>query len=276
MDSAPLDSLTACRPTVSVILPVMNEAANLPHVAERLAGIEIDELVVVDGNSADGSAALSAQLWPSATVIAQTRKGKGNALACGIAAATGDIVVLMDSDGSTDPCEIPRFVDALIGGADFAKGSRFVAGGASHDITPHRMIGNRALNGLVNSLFDCAFTDLCYGYNAFWRAAASSLGLPDVHRPEAVWGDGFEIETVINLAAVTSGMTIVEVASVEYSRIHGDSNLNAIRDGLRVLNTIGIEHRRRGRARRTSLSAPSMAPAPAAQIPADLAVATAV
>jgi glycosyltransferase involved in cell wall biosynthesis len=84
--------------------------------------------------------------------VKQDGKGKGNALAAGFAAATGDIFVTLDADGSTDAAEIPRFVSALCNGADFVKGSRFAQGGASSDITFTRRLGNRGLNALVNAL----------------------------------------------------------------------------------------------------------------------------
>jgi hypothetical protein len=72
--------------------------------------------------------------------------------------------------GSVDrSSEIPRYVDTLLDGADYAKGSRFAAGGTSHDITPVRKLGNVFLNTTVNVLYRTRYTDLCYGYNAFWR-----------------------------------------------------------------------------------------------------------
>src|SRR3712207_1103642 len=103
--------------------------------------------------SVDRTVEVARQLVPDIKVVAQTRTGKGNALACGFAACTGDIIVMIDADGSTDPLEIPRFVDALRGGADFVKGSRFGVGGHSHDITPLRKLGNDGLNLVVNVLF---------------------------------------------------------------------------------------------------------------------------
>ncbi len=87
---------------------------------------------------------------PSIIAVRQQRKGKGNALAAGFARATGDIVVMFDADGSADPAEITRFVDALKAGADFAKGTRNTAGGGSADITPVRHVGNRFLNTVFN------------------------------------------------------------------------------------------------------------------------------
>ncbi|MBT2264701.1 glycosyltransferase family 2 protein [Rhodococcus erythropolis] len=236
------------RPRVTVIVPAMNEAKNLPHVAAQMPK-GIDEIVFVDGNSVDDTVEVATMLWPDATVITQTRKGKGNALACGFEAATGDIIVMIDADGSTNPGEIPLFVQALVDGADFAKGSRFIAGGGSSDITKLRRLGNYGLNSLVNVLFHTHFTDLCYGYNAFWRNALDVMQLPDTGIAAAQWGDGFEIETLINVRVAAAGLGIAEVGSFEADRIHGVSNLNAFSDGMRVLRIIGMEWRRRRSAR---------------------------
>lgn len=241
------------RPRVTVIVPAMNEAKNLPHVAAQMPK-GIDEIVFVDGNSVDDTVEVATMLWPDATVITQTRKGKGNALACGFEAATGDIIVMIDSDGSTNPGEIPLFVQALVDGADFAKGSRFIAGGGSSDITKLRRLGNYGLNSLVNILFRTQFTDLCYGYNAFWRNALDVMQLPDTDIAAAQWGDGFEIETLINVRVAAAGLGIAEVGSFEADRIHGVSNLNAFSDGMRVLRIIGMEWRRRRSARRGATS----------------------
>lgn len=247
---------SAGRPTVTVVLPARNEARNLPYVAKRMP--PVDEIIVIDGGSQDGTADVARALWPNATVIEQTRKGKGNALACGFRAATGDVIVMIDGDGSTDPAEIPLFVEALVGGADLAKGSRFSRGGGSDDITHFRRAGNKALNWLVNRIFQTEFSDLCYGYNAFWRRNLTCLDLPATELAEPQWGDGFEIETVINVRAARSGWLIREVASFEGRRIYGRSNLNAVTDGLRVLRTISRE-RREHRAVR-AVAAASWAP----------------
>ncbi len=141
MDSLP--SFTPSCPRVSVVIPVLNEERNLPYVAARMPG-DVHEVIVVDGRSVDGTVQKARELWPNGIHLTQSRSGKGNALACGFAAATGDIVVMIDADCSTDPAEIPAFVGALIAGADFAKGSRFILGGGSADITPLRKFGNGA------------------------------------------------------------------------------------------------------------------------------------
>jgi glycosyltransferase involved in cell wall biosynthesis len=228
---------------VSVVVPALNEAKNLPHVLTDMPSVA--EIILVDGGSTDGMVDVARRLCPGIRIVQQTRRGKGNALACGFAAAIGDIIVMIDADGSTDPGEIPRFVAALRAGADFAKGTRFAPGAGSSDITRLRRYGNRCLNQLVNMMFGTAFTDLCYGYNAFWadclpifRLDATSSAPADGRK---LWGDGFEIETMLNLRAARARLRVTEVASFEHRRIHGASNLNAATDGLRVLRTIAHE-----------------------------------
>ncbi|MEV7232373.1 glycosyltransferase family 2 protein [Polymorphospora sp. NPDC051019] len=248
----PLRPRPTSHPTVTVVVPARNESRNLAEVLPKLPPVH--EVIVVDGHSVDDTAGTVARVLPAARLVQQTRRGKGNALACGFAEATGDVVVMFDADGSADPDEIPRFVAALVTGADFAKGSRTMAGGGSEDITVLRGLGNRGLTWFTNRLFRTRYSDLCYGYNAFWRDVLPRLDLP---RPEPVgdqmsWGDGFEIETVINCRIAVAGLAVHEVPSVELSRIHGVSNLSAPRDGLRVLRTILTEWRAARRSRRAA------------------------
>ena len=239
--------LRTSQPTLSIVVPTRNEARNLEIVLPELPADA--EVIVVDGHSVDDTVAVARRLRPDATVITQTRRGKGNALACGFAAVTGDIVVMFDADGSADPAEIHDFVQALVDGAEVAKGTRYAKGGGSEDITRFRSLGNWGLNAITNVLLGSRYTDLCYGYNAFWRRLVPSLELPD-HTvvksldEKMIWGDGFEIETVLNCRFFLGGHRIVEVPSVEKSRIHGESNLNAISDGFRVLRTILAERGR--------------------------------
>lgn len=223
------------RAAVSVVIAAMNEAENLPHVFATLPRW-VDEVVLVDGNSVDATVAVARSLRPDVRVVVQSGRGKGNALIEGFAAATGDIIVMMDADGSTDGREIGRFVDALLAGADFAKGSRYLHGAGSDDISLIRSLGNRVLTTATNLLFGTRYTDLCYGYNAFWARHLDALGLDC---------DGFEIETLMNIRAARAGLVVTEVPSHERCRIHGESNLHAVRDGWRVLKTIVRERKRR-------------------------------
>src|SRR5580698_5418868 len=171
----PTDLAAEPWPKVSVVIPAMNEARNLPHVFERMPRGTY-EVILVDGNSTDDTVAVAQREWPGIRVITQTRRGKGNALACGFAAATGDIIAAVDADGSADPGEIPRFVAALLDGAHFAKGTRFVDGGGSSDITRLRSVGNYALTTFFNVCYGRNYSDLCYGFNVFWRRYVPVLG----------------------------------------------------------------------------------------------------
>jgi glycosyltransferase involved in cell wall biosynthesis len=233
-------SSTRTRPTISIVVPTLNEARNLEVVLPGLP--PADEVIVVDGGSTDDTVAVARRLMPDAVIIQQTRRGKGNALACGFAAATGDIIVMFDADGSADPAEIAAFVDALLAGADFAKGSRLMRGGGSEDLTPLRKVGNVALTKMTNLFFSVSYSDLCYGYNAFWRDVLPVLDLPDTQPAHGRrWGDGFEIETLINCRVAAANLKVAEIPSIERLRIHGESNLNPVTDGIRVLKTMLTE-----------------------------------
>ena len=220
---------------VSVVVPAMNEAENIGVVLARLPK-GLHEVILVDGNSRDETVGAARRAYPEIRVLTQSGRGKGDAFRTGFAAVTGNLVVMLDADGSADPAEIPRFIEALEAGADFAKGSRFLPGGGSADITRLRSLGNSVLSGTANLLHGTHFTDLCYGYNAFWARCLPFIAL-DV--------PGFEVETLINLRIAGAGMKITEVPSYESDRLFGQSNLNTFRDGFRVLGTILGEARRR-------------------------------
>ncbi|GAA3142504.1 glycosyltransferase family 2 protein [Streptomyces rectiviolaceus] len=237
----PISTHLAITPPVSVVIPAMNEAENLPYVFKTLPDW-IHEVVLVDGNSTDDTVAVARELWPDVKIVRQLGKGKGDALITGFEACTGDIIVMVDADGSADGHEIVSYVSALVSGADFAKGSRFANGGATDDMTPIRKLGNHVLCSVVNAKFGARYTDLCYGYNAFWRHCLDKIDLDCT---------GFEVETLMNIRVVKAGLKVQEIPSHEYLRIHGSSNLSAVRDGLRVLKVILTERsNRRGQQRR--------------------------
>jgi glycosyltransferase involved in cell wall biosynthesis len=224
-------SVGAAGTTISVVIPALNEAVNLPHVLTRLP-VSVDEVVLVDGHSTDDTVGVARMIRPDVRVVVQDGRGKGNALACGFAASTGEIIVTLDADGSHDPAEIPGFVELLLTGNDYAKGSRFVEGGRSADITRVRQIGNRTLKALANLLFGTHYSDLCYGYNAFWRHC---LGHVQVNL------DAFAVEPLINMRIAGARLRVAEIASIEHQRMFGKSNLRATGDGLRILRTIITE-----------------------------------
>lgn len=231
-------------PTVSVVIPARNEAANLAHLLPLLPA-EIDEVVLVDGNSTDDTIAVTRDLVhpDKLRVITQTGRGKGNALAEGLLAATCDIAVMIDADCSMDPAEIHSFVGALRGGADVVKGSRYTTGGGSVDLSGLRSIGNKALNLATTILYGTRWDELCYGYAAFWTDVLPVLGLDKLATSAGVpgrlqYGSGFEIEAILFCRSARAGLRVAEVPSFEYERLHGHSNLVTFSDGWRVLTAI--------------------------------------
>ncbi len=222
------NKLTQNPPKVSLVIPALNEAKNLPYVLPRVPQW-ISEVLLVDGHSTDNTAEVARKLNPFVRIIAQPGRGKGDALRAGFAAANGDIIVTMDADGSNDPAEILAFVALLRTGADFVKGSRFVQGGGSSDMTFIRKLGNWFLMMITRLALGCNFSDLCYGYNAFWARCLPALN-PDV--------DGFEVEACLNIRALAAGLKVAELPSYEEERIYGESNLKAIPDGWRILKLI--------------------------------------
>ena len=214
---------TTQRVRVSIIVPARNEAANLAELFDSLPPAY--EVILVDGNSVDGTVERARQLMPDVRIVEQSGKGKGNAMREGLFAATGDVAVFIDADGSNVPGEVERFVLALVNGADLAKGSRFLERGGSVDITGIRRLGNAGLRTIVNRMYGTRFTDLAYGFNAVWTRHRDLLGFDC---------DGFEIETLIHVRAARLGLVIEEVPSFENQRTVGNTNLHALRDGIRI------------------------------------------
>jgi glycosyltransferase involved in cell wall biosynthesis len=224
----PVSDALALALSVSVVIPVKNEARNLAHVLHAIPDW-VSEIILVDGQSTDNTVEVARQLKPDIKVVSQSGTGKGDALLEGFDACDGDIIVAMDGDGSTPGHEIIQFVSALAAGADFVKGSRFASGGGSDDLTLSRRCGNRILLAMVNRMYGTRYTDLCYGYNAFWARHLKALAMDC---------DGFEVETLMNIRAVKAGLRVHEVPSHEYRRVHGTSNLRVVRDGWRILRVI--------------------------------------
>ncbi len=219
----------ATQRTVTLVIPAHNEARNIPWVFQQIPTTCVDEVILVDGASDDATVHIAQHCLPTVRSVQQSAPGKGNALCTGFHAATGEYIVMMDADGSMWPGEIPHFLHFLENGYDFVKGSRFIAGGGSLDLTRIRSLGNRALLAVVNRLYRTRLTDLCYGFCAFRRSFLEELS------PHA---SGFEIEAELIAHALRAGLRIAEVPSLELPRRSGSSHVHAISDGRRVLRVL--------------------------------------
>jgi hypothetical protein len=219
---------------ISVVIPARNEARCISWVLENMP-LDVDEVVLVDGRSTDRTIEVALAIRPDTVVVQDDAPGKGCAIRKGIETATGDFVVMLDADGSMDPREISRFLEPLRDGHDLVRGSRFLPGGGTSDISRMRSVGNRGLLLLTGILFGVKRSDLCYGYAAFRRSKILALDLT---------ATGFEIEAQLFLRADRARLSVAEVPSFEATRRAGTSNLHAFRDGSRVLRTIFAERLR--------------------------------
>lgn len=253
-------------PTVSVVIPALDESGNITPLIQGLPGC-VTEIIVVDGRSADDTVQVALEADPRVRVVLERRRGKGIAMLTGFASATADVIVAIDADRSMDPGEVPMFRATLALGYDLVKGSREAVGGGSNDFSPVRRLGNGTLTRFANFLYRMRWSDMCYGYFGFWRDVLPELDLrweslttralareleSEARGPAGTsggetlpYGNGFEIETVLFLRAARAKLRIAEVPSCEFPRKFGTSNLRTVRDGTRVLCAIARERMRR-------------------------------
>jgi len=217
-----------------VLICTLNEEGNLAYVLPNIPAW-VDEVILVDGHSTDRTVAVARELMPNLRVLYQPGRGKGAALKYGVQQAAGDIIVTLDADGATDPAEMPVFIEPLLNGYDFAKGSR-LTNGRPFDMPWHRWLGNKVLAITANILHGTRYTDICSGYNAFWKRAFMSLRLDY---------DGFEMEQEMNVKIKKAGLKVVEVPCEDKGRIHGQSKTRDVRQGFKDLWVI-IGERFRG------------------------------
>jgi hypothetical protein len=219
---------------VSIVIPTLNEGDSIARV---LVGIPVSvrEVIVVDGLSSDGTAEAATVARPGVRIVRQPVRGKGAAIRAGIEHASGEYVVLMDGDGSTDPAYISTFARVLADGADIAKGSRFLPGAGTDDMTFTRRVGNWFFVLLARVLFGARFTDITYGYNAVRRDRAGAMALEI---------DGWAQEIVTNLRMVRYGMRVEEVPTFEPRRTAGVAKLRTWSAGWSILRAILAERRR--------------------------------
>jgi glycosyltransferase involved in cell wall biosynthesis len=216
---------------VTVVIPTLNEEKTIADIIWELNHLGYHDIVIVDGNSCDRTVEIAKEY--GVNVLVQNGRGKGAALreAFNHDDVNGDMILMIDADGSMNPKEVPGLIDALGSGADLAKGSRFLQPGYSEDMNLIRRIGNHFFIWLVNLFWSANYTDLCYGFGVFRKSAVRKL-YPHLR------SKNFEIETEIFIKAKKMGLRVVEAPSIEFRRKHGKSNLDAVSDGFRILRTI--------------------------------------
>lgn len=230
-----INQILSSLPSITAIICTLNEEQTVRHVLEKIPSF-ITDVLIVDGNSNDNTLKVVRESFPSVRIITQPGKGKGDAIRHGIRQAQGQIVVTLDADGSMDPGDIIKFVESLTQGFDFAKGSRFLPGVRTEDMPRHRLFGNWVFTTLTNILFGSKYTDITYGFNAFWREKVRNI---------TVHSDGFEEVVEWNINIHRQRLKVKEIAVDEYERIDGEGKLRSFHDGARILKTILRERIRR-------------------------------
>jgi glycosyltransferase involved in cell wall biosynthesis len=207
-------------PPITVLICTLNEAQNLPYILPKIPDW-VDEILLVDGHSTDCTAELAKEICPQVNVVCQPGRGKGDALKFGIEQATGDIIITLDADGSTDPVEIPNFINPLLKGYDFVKGSRFLKRRPRMPL--YRQFGNLILSTTANILFGTKYTDVCSGYNAFWKKAFQTMHLSN---------NGFEMEQEMVVKVKKLGLKAIEVEQYDAGRLSSYSKVSGIKQGF--------------------------------------------
>ncbi len=219
---------------LSVVIPVYNEVSTIDAILTKVTSVDIGlekELVLVDDSSRDGSRErlqAIAKDHPDWIVIFHDRnRGKGAALRSGFAAATGDIVLIQDSDLEYDPKDYSRLLAPILEGhADVVYGSRFLGGGAHRVVYFWHYLGNRFLTLASNMMTDINLTDMEVCYKVFRREVLESIAL---HEDRF----GFEVEITAKIAR-GKRWRIYEVPVSYYGRSYTEGKKITWKDGVRA------------------------------------------
>lgn len=219
------------RPAVTVLVAAYNEAPVISCVVRSaLQAVPSSEVLVVDDGSTDGTAQTAAAAGARVLQL-PANGGKGSALRQGLSEAQGEVIVLIDGDGQDDPAEIPRLLEALVPEVDLVIGSRFIGHFEPGAITPVNRWGNRFLTSVINLLFSTALTDTQAGFKALRADTLQRIKLS---------ASRFDIEVDLLLGVLRAGGRIVEIPVHRAPRKHGESRLNSLLDGARILRRIVV------------------------------------
>ncbi|MHB8603117.1 MAG: glycosyltransferase family 2 protein [Nitrosotalea sp.] len=207
---------------VSIIVLARNELKGIQETIPKLKQLPIDEIVVVDGNSTDGTFEECKKM--GIKVIKQKSIGRGNAFREGLRNSTGDVLVFFSPDGNENPDDIPKLISKISEGYDLVIASRFSSQSGSADVTAVRKIANNLTTKVINTLFHGSYTDACNGFRVIKRSAMEKINT------DAKW---FEIEIQISMRCLKEGFKVTEIPTFEGERVAGGSNLNLFTTGLR-------------------------------------------
>jgi glycosyltransferase involved in cell wall biosynthesis len=218
----------------TLVILTLNEIEGVTHIFPKLPLHLVDEVLVVDGGSTDGTIAFFEAR--GVRVIRQTRRGRGEAFRLAARDARNDLLVFFSPDGNEEPADVPLLVDGLTQGYDMVIGSRFMAGGCSEDddkfMFASRRWGNLTFTWLVNVLIPCRtwLSDSINGFRAVSRDAFGRI------QPDA---EGYAIEFQMSIRARQLNLRVLELPTREAPRFgKGVSKLSAVPVGLKFLRLL--------------------------------------
>jgi glycosyltransferase involved in cell wall biosynthesis len=216
---------------VSLIIPTLNEAGAIGRTLKEIPKNFIYETIIIDGHSTDNTEKEARKhLRPRKDkFILQKKKGFGSALRQAFKIAKGDVIIIMDGDGSHNPKDLPALIKKIKEGNNYVMASRYAPGGNSNDDTIIRFIGNKALTFLTNLIHSTNVTDSLYVFTAITARDLKKLRLTS---------PGFEFCTELLIRAHHAGLKFAEIPVVERSRFAGRSKVNAFYHGWKILKTI--------------------------------------
>jgi len=216
---------------ITVVIPARNEEGCIGRVLREIPRTLVHEILIVDGNSNDKTVAEAKRFMRSSDKLLHQKGGGGYgaALIQGMKGASGEVIVMMDADGSHDPKDIGKILKEMEGGADYVMASRYMPGGRSDDDTWLRWFGNKIFTWMTNMVHGTDMTDSLYLFTAIKKDAMKKLNLRS---------DGFEFCTEIVVKAHKAGLKFAEIPTIERARYAGESKVNSLYHGIKILSMI--------------------------------------
>jgi dolichol-phosphate hexosyltransferase len=211
---------------VCILIPTLNEAPTISGLVEKFRSLGYSHIVVMDGNSKDGTRDLA--LAAGAEVMIQSEKGKGNALIEAFRFLDAPYILVLDGDGTYSPDDAEIMLTPLFEGYDQTIGNRLVPDNEK-SFSRLNLFGNQLLNRLFKMAQGTYLYDILSGYRGFSRESIKQLHLKE---------KGFEIETEISAEAVRNNQKVRIVPIQYFKRAGTHTKLNPFHDGFKILTTI--------------------------------------